>query len=166
MNESSNAPRRYPKSPVAAGILSGIFPGAGQMYNGQFAKGVLFLIVFAGMISMMPHGPHPFLPLVFAGFYIFQIIEAIQQSNLINRQMGGGSEAVPSPAAGDSPASPPAAPASQGSVFWGLLLIGLGLVFLLTNFEIVNIERIWDFWPVVVIIVGLKMIFDFARKKD
>ena len=54
---------RPPKSPAAAGILSGFFPGAGQLYNGEAPKALIFFLIFAGCISMMPHGPMPFLPL-------------------------------------------------------------------------------------------------------
>ena len=158
---------RPPKSPAAAGILSGFFPGAGQLYNGEAPKALIFFLIFAGCISMMPRGPHPFLPLIFAAFYIYQIIEAVQTANAINRR--ALNEMAAGPAGGESiPPAPPApikAPA-QGSVFWGLLLIAVGGVFLLANFDVIAIDRIWDFWPVIVIIIGLKMIFDYSRKKD
>ena len=158
---------RPPKSPAAAGILSGFFPGAGQLYNGEAPKALIFFLIFAGAITMMPHGPHPFLPLVFAAFYVYQIIEAVQTANALNRkalneiaagQEGGlGAPAVP---------SAPARVVPRGSAFWGLLLIALGALFLLANFDVIAIDRIWDFWPVIVIVIGLKMIFDYSRKKD
>ncbi|MGD0781647.1 MAG: DUF5668 domain-containing protein [Candidatus Aminicenantales bacterium] len=158
---------RPPKSPAAAGILSGFFPGAGQLYNGEAPKALIFFLIFAGCISMMPRGPMPFLPLVFAGFYVYQIIEAIQTANAINRkvlnEMAAGTGAgVTAPSAPPAPAKAP----TPGSAFWGSLLIGLGVVFLLANFDVIAIDRIWDFWPVLVIVIGLKMIFDYSRKKD
>jgi len=158
---------RPPKSPAAAGILSGFFPGAGQLYNGEAPKALIFVLIFAGCISMMPRGPHPFLPLIFAAFYIYQIIEAVQTANAINRR--ALNEMAAGPAAGAAAPSIPAASdkaPAQGSVFWGLLLMGLGGVFLLANFDVIAIDRIWDFWPVIVIVIGLKMIFDYSRKKD
>ena len=156
--------KRPPKSPAAAGILSGIFPGAGQLYNGEPTKALLFFIIFAGTISIMPHGPHPFLPLVFAGFYIYQIIEAVQTAKSINQKAFLQSE--PAPAVTPTAAAD-ASPARSGSVFWGIVLMALGAIFLLSNFEIIDYERIFDFWPVIVIIIGLKMIADyFIKKKD
>ncbi len=158
---------RPPKSPAAAGILSGFFPGAGQLYNGEAPKALIFFLIFAGCISMMPRGPMPFLPLVFAGFYIYQIIEAIQTANAINRK--SLNDMTADPAAGAPAPSAPPVPVkalTQGSIFWGLLLIGLGLVFLLANFDVIAIDRIWDFWPVLIIVIGLKMIFEYSRKKD
>jgi len=159
---------RPPKSPAAAGILSGFFPGAGQLYNGEAPKALIFFLIFAGAITMMPHGPHPFLPLIFAAFYVYQIIEAVQTATAINRKALESAAGGPVDAAGTPvPASPVPAPLpAQGSAFWGLILIGLGVVFLLANFDLVAIDRIWDFWPVIVIVIGLKMIFDYTRKKD
>ena len=85
---------RPPKSPAAAGILSGFFPGAGQLYNGEGGKALLFFLIFAGCISMMPRGPHPFLPLVFAAFYIYQIIDAVQTAKAVNLKAAAGEPGV------------------------------------------------------------------------
>ncbi len=158
--------KRPPKSPAAAGILSGFFPGAGQLYNGEPTKALLFFIIFAGSISMMPHGPHPFLPLVFAAFYFYQIIDAVQTAKAINLK-ALGQTGEPVPAAAPLAAAAESASAKSGSVFWGCVLIGLGSIFLLSNFEIIDYDRIFDFWPVIVIVIGLKMIADyFLKKKD
>jgi TM2 domain-containing membrane protein YozV len=157
--------RRPPKSPAAAGILSGVFPGAGQLYNGEPMKALLFFIIFAGSISMMPHGPHPFVPLVFAAFYFYQIIEAVQTAKAINQKAlteSGPAPAATAPSAAVAEARP--APRS-GSAFWGLILMGLGVIFLLSNFEIIDYDRIFEFWPVILVVIGLKMIFDYSVKK-
>ena len=162
---------RPPKSPAAAGILSGFFPGAGQLYNGEAPKALLFFLIFAGCISMMPRGPHPFLPLIFAGFYIYQIIDAVQTAKAINLKALGeaaarGRRPDRAPAAASRPPAPVQAAGPEGSVFWGLLLMAIGVIFLLANFDILQLERILDFWPVAVILIGLKIIFDSLRKSD
>jgi hypothetical protein len=175
---------RPPKSPAAAGIFSGFLPGAGQLYNGEGSKALLFFLIFAGCISMMPHGPHPFLPLVFAAFYVYQIVDAVQTAKAINLKalnavMGEpGTAPTGSPAAGTAgapgfaasgpipAAGMPDKPAAEGSVFWGLLLMAVGAIFLLSNFNLVELDRILDFWPVAVILIGLKIIFDALRKRD
>ncbi len=171
---------RPPKSPAAAGILSGFLAGAGQLYNGEGSKALIFFIIFAGCISMMPHGPHPFLPLVFAGFYIYQIIDAVQSAKAINLKAAAAAGQAGAPADGPAGSSSFAAsgqaamaapasaekPSPQGSVFWGVLLMAIGAIFLLANFDIVSLDRIMDFWPVAVILIGLKIIFDSFRKRD
>ena len=152
--------KRPPKSPAAAGILSGIFPGAGQLYNGEPTKALLFFIIFAGTISLMPHGPHPFLPLVFAGFYFYQIIEAVQSAGAINRRALTGQEDETAKIEDQI-----LEPAKAGSVFWGIILIGLGALLLLANFDVVNYDVLFDLWPVALIGLGLKFVIDYARAK-
>ena len=152
--------KRPPKSGAAAGILSAIFPGIGQIYNGQYVKGALFLAIFTGLVSMQPHAGQPFQALMLAGFYIFQIIEAVQSAKEINRlALGENGVSLPT-------APSPAPPVRSGSVFWGIVLMALGGIFLLGNFEIIDYDRIFDFWPVIVIVIGLKMITDYFTKKS
>ncbi|MCA6075637.1 DUF5683 domain-containing protein [Fulvivirga sedimenti] len=43
---------RY-REPVLAGILSALIPGAGQLYNQQTVKGVIFMGVFVGSAIMV-----------------------------------------------------------------------------------------------------------------
>jgi hypothetical protein len=162
MSEKIIVQRKPCKSPAAAGILSGFFPGTGALYNGQYLKGILFIIIFAGLISMQPHTGQPFPALLLAGFYIFQIIEAVQTAKSINRQaeLEDETEKEPSVEKELLKIGP------SGSVFWGIALIVLGGIFLLSNFDIIDYDRIWDFWPVVVIVVGLKLIVDYFAKKN
>jgi hypothetical protein len=162
MSEKIIIQKRPPKSPAAAGILSGFFPGTGALYNGQYLKGILFIIIFAGLITMQPHTGQPFPALLLAGFYFFQIIEAVQTAKSINRQalLEGEAEKEPSVEKELLKIGP------SGSVFWGIALIVLGGIFLLGNFDIINYDRIWDFWPVVVIVIGLKLIVDYFAKKN
>ncbi len=167
MTETILIQRKPPKSPAAAGILSGILPGAGQLYNGQSSKALLFFVVFAGLISIMPHGPHPLVPLVFAGFWFYQIIDAVQTAKAINlRAMG--SPVPPAAAAGAVAPTVPDLPAAgpSGSVFWGAVLMAVGAVLLLGNFDVIDYDRMFDFWPVIVIAIGVKMIVDYLRKKS
>jgi TM2 domain-containing membrane protein YozV len=41
------------KNPGVAAVLSFFFMGLGQFYNGQFAKGFLFLILYGVSIGLM-----------------------------------------------------------------------------------------------------------------
>ncbi len=147
-----------PKSPALAGILAFFFPGTGALYNREYMKGILYMLIFAGLVTLNAQGEagQPFKGLVLAGFYIFQIIDAIQVAKNINVKAQTG-EAVP--AGEDFSLS-----IKSGSIFWGAVLIILGAVFLLANFDVISYERMWRFWPLVVIGIGGKFIYDFYRK--
>ncbi len=48
---------------------------------------------------------------------------------------------------------------SSGALLAGLMIIGIGVVFLLGQFGFVDMHTIWRFWPVVFCIAGLSSIF-------
>jgi TM2 domain-containing membrane protein YozV len=145
------------KSPGFAGFL-GVFPfGLGALYNGQIAKFVLYLVVFAGLIGTMDrHSAGAFVPLIFVGFIFFQLFDNIASARMINEAAAG----QPVTEAGLLPEEI----VSTGSIFWGAFLIILGLVLILVNFEVIALDALADFWPVAVIVIGLKLVYDAVVK--
>jgi hypothetical protein len=157
MEERIVVPQRPPKSPGLAGFL-GMFPfGAGAFYNGQRAKALLYLVVFAGLINAMDrHGSGAFVPLLFTGFIFFQFFDNIQSARAINEAAARNQEAAAVPLAEDV--------VSSGSIFWGVLLIVVGLVLILANFEIISYAKLADLWPIAVIVIGLKLVAESVAK--
>ena len=159
MEERTAIPQRPQKSPGFAGVL-GIFPfGVGALYNGQYTKALLYLVIFAGLTSMQGHGGQPFVGLLLTGFIVFQFFDNIQSARAINAA-----------ALGEAPVGAAVQPlpeiASSGSIFWGIVLIVLGAVLIMANFEIISYDALFDFWPIAVIVVGLKLVVDsVARTK-
>ena len=43
-----------------------------------------------------------------------------------------------------------------------LFLLGLGFLFLLANFDVIDYGSIWKFWPVLIIVIGVKLVFEHA----
>lgn len=150
--------KRTTKSPAIAGILSFFFPGTGALYNRQFLKGIMFIIIFAGLVSMQPHGDaQPFIGIILAGFYIFQIIDAIQTAKSINQRVLLGKEE-------EIEIEEEEVDIQSGSVFWGAFLIFLGGILLLANFEVISYGSFFKFWPLLVVGIGLKFILDYYSK--
>jgi len=46
-------------------------------------------------------------------------------------------------------------------IIWGIVLLFLGGILLLQNFNVINFEWsvIWRFWPVILILIGANMLF-------
>ena len=70
------------KNPGLAAVLSFFFMGLGQFYNGQFAKGFLFMILYGISWGLM---------FVVIGFittpilWIWGIVDAYKQAEALNR---------------------------------------------------------------------------------
>ena len=58
-------------------------------------------------------------------------------------------------------------PRSAGSVFWGLILISVGMIFLFKNlgYEIPVWAGVARYWPILLILWGVIKLFDYARWK-
>ena len=62
-------------SPALAGVL-GLIPGVGAMYNGQFAKGIAHIAIFAVLSFLSDHVSGIF-GIMMAGWVFYQIFDAI-----------------------------------------------------------------------------------------
>lgn len=167
MDEKVVIQQKPPKSPAAAGILSGMIPGVGNIYNGLVNKGLLQLVIFAGLFAVFISvciGGNPiaivFTGLMLAGFWFYQMIDSINSAKALNEGTAG-----PKPEeilqAGVLPSA-----VTSGSIFWGSVLIAIGILVILVNFDVIRWETLWDFWPVLVIVIGLKLVIDsLARNK-
>ena len=60
-------------NPAAAAVL-GLIPGVGAMYNGQFFKGLIHVVIFAVLISITDH--YPIFGIFIAAWILYQSFEA------------------------------------------------------------------------------------------
>lgn len=49
---------------------------------------------------------------------------------------------------------------------WGVLLIGVGVLALLDNFDYISIVDFWQYWPLFLVVIGLGMMIDFSSPKQ
>jgi hypothetical protein len=67
-------------NPSAAAVL-GLIPGVGAMYNGQFFKGFIHVVVFAVLISITDH--YPIFGLFIAAWILYQSFEAFHTAKAL-----------------------------------------------------------------------------------
>jgi hypothetical protein len=147
------------KSPGLAGFLS-FFPGLGHLYLGLYQRAFAFAGAFVILIGLTHHGRGaPFLGPLIAFVWFFGIIDAVRQAKAINR--GYVSE-------GDFAAEARLRKASEGtgSLTWGVILVGLGALWLVDRY--VDID--WSFmenWggPAALILLGLVLVISHVRRK-
>ncbi|MGA2264183.1 MAG: DUF5668 domain-containing protein, partial [Acidobacteriota bacterium] len=137
-------------APKRAAALS-LIPGMGAVYNGEYQKALTQFAVFAALTVMSDNfngvfGFGAFVFLIFTMFDSYRTAEA----NLRKRME---QETVPQ------------APAKDKTVAaWGLLLIGLGLVFLLKN--LIPYNFINKLWPLVFIALGAYLIYHSLTDRE
>jgi len=152
--------KRPPKSPFLAGVLAFFLPTTGALYNGQTKKFFFYLAIGAVVITTLAHevGSAPFLGIFLAGFYFYQIFDAVQTSKSINRKALQGEEEIVE--AEEIPEF-----VKTGSIFWGITLIALGVVLLFANFELMSYDTVFEFLiPFTVLVVGVKLVVDHYTK--
>ena len=140
-------------SPGLAFIL-GLLPGVGAIYNGQYAKGLVHVVVFGMLISLSNSDNVGELQLLFGllipTWVIYQAFEAYHTAR--RRQMGEPVDEFSGMAA--------ARPGQGGFPMGPIVLIGLGVIFLLHNFELLRISQLLKFWPLGLIGAGVYMLYN------
>jgi hypothetical protein len=142
---------RLPKSPGLAAFLS-LFPGLGQVYNGQIARAFVFLFGFVGSIYLTASG-HEF-PFAFMipFVYLYNLIDAWKGATVINQRFLGGEGQEPKEDTVESP-------------IWGGSLVVIGLLVLLSNMGWLDLDRLAQWWPLLLIAVGGYFIYNSIQKK-
>jgi hypothetical protein len=136
-------PARRPSSPGVAFFL-GLFPGLGAVYNGEYNKALIHIVVFAAIIVGLSSDPSDggavTLSLLLAGFVFYMAFDAMRTAKA--RSLG---EATADPLESWSK-NRPVGP---------IILIALGALFLLNNFDWFPFHYIWRLWPLILIGVGI-----------
>jgi hypothetical protein len=126
-------------------LFLGFIPGVGAIYNGQFTKGLVQVLIFGSLIAMSDRVGGPFdtiFGLCAAAFYFYMVIDSYQTAR--RKQLGLPPEEWLG--LGEAKVNAP-----LGAV----VLIALGALFLLDNLGIHLFRQIGRFWPVLLIVFGI-----------
>jgi hypothetical protein len=149
-------------SPEAAFFL-GLIPGVGAIYNAEFFKAAIHILIFGTLATIANHADDwvPLMPFAVVGFYLYMPFEAYYTAkkrklaregilletpfDRMNEQFGGFKDK---------------------ELWGGVGLVLLGGIFLLDNFDLVPFDKIAKLWPLVLIIGGVLLISRFVGSKN
>jgi len=142
-------------SPGLAAFL-GFIPGVGAIYNGQYAKGLVHAVVFGLIISIMSsgagrgheEGAMPILAFFLVGWIFYMVFEAYHTAR--KRMLGEPVEEF---------SSLINVRANSRFPTGALALIVLGVILLLNTLDILDFRYIARYWPVVLILAGVYMLW-------
>lgn len=141
-------------SPGLAFML-GFIPGVGAIYNGQYVKGIVHVVIMGILIAFVnsdeiDRNVQPLFGMMIAAWVFYMAFEAYHTAK--KRQLGLPVDEFSSivPRRGQ-PSRFPVAPA---------FLIAVGLLFLLHNLNIIRIGEMIHYWPVALIGLGVYMLYE------
>jgi hypothetical protein len=145
-------PAAGPHQPgVALGL--GFIPGLGAVYNGEYLKALIHVLIFGGLIAAqsgnVSGGAHAFLGVVLGCFYLYMPIEAYHTAK--SRQAG-------------SPESPATFMHREHTPYGAVILIALGVFLLFANLGWLEWDWFSKAWPAALIVLGAWMLADRLRK--
>jgi hypothetical protein len=142
-------------NPGLAAFL-GFIPGLGAVYNGEYIKALIHVLIFAGIIALLnsdlPGGYDAFLGIALGCFYFYMPVEAYRTAKA--RRLG-----EPEPA-GLAPSG------SNRKPIGALVLIGIGALLLMKNFGLLETEWFAKAWPAGLIIIGGWLVWDRLQRNS
>src|SRR5215204_2741443 len=145
---------RRKTSAFVALLLSVICPGLGAAYNGQTSKALVHFTIFASFFQMaaVTDGTLFFVLGIF-GTWLFAAVDAVRTAQLIRSGL-----------APDAEQDAIARRLYGNPLAWAVTMISLGTVFLLHTVFNVRLP-VREFLPVVLVLLGAYMLFDWARSR-
>jgi len=143
-----------PNPGVSPGLafLLGLIPGVGAIYNGQYAKGLVHVLVLGMLISIMSTGSagglEPLFGMLMGVFYFYMAFEAYHTAR--KRMLGEPVDEFSSLVQIKGHSGMPVVP---------VVLILLGVMFLLNNLDLLRLREVLRYWPVVLIAAGGWMLY-------
>jgi hypothetical protein len=149
------APVEGGRSPALATML-GFVPGLGAVYNGEYSKAIIHVLIFATLVASdsgdHPDSIHVFLSLMISAFVVYMAVDA----NLSAKARLAGK--VP---------SDPMSEIGKGKTVWPFVLIGIGLLFLMSNFHMIDMDEVINrWWPLLLIAVGGFMVWRRSERQS
>src|SRR5208337_4190016 len=135
-------------NPALAFLLGLFLPGVGAIYNGEYNKALVQLVIMGGIIvgvaSDLGEGVHPLFILALVLFPWYMAIDSLR---------------VAKARATGEKVQDPLELWSKNRPIGPMILIGLGVLFLLSNFGVFEYLRFRQFfWPLVLIGLGFLML--------
>lgn len=149
-------------SSVSPGLafLLGLIPGVGAIYNGQYAKGLVHVVIWGLLVSIVSSdaagGLEPLFGMLIAVWHFYMAFEAhhTAKKRMLGHPVDEFSSLVPLKGAG------------AGFPVLPVVLIAAGTLFLLNNLEIIRFYQILRYWPVFLIVLGAYMLYARLNEDD
>lgn len=141
-------------------FLLGLIPGVGAIYNGQYVKGLMHVVILGILIGIVSSdeasgGLEPLFGMMIAAWFAYMAFEAHHTAK--RRQLGLPVDEFSSILPRSGASSFPLAPT---------VLIAFGILFLLNNLDILRFGQLLRYWPVALIALGVYLLYQRLTQHD
>lgn len=127
----------------------GIIPGLGAVYNGEYIKALIHVVIFASLIAAMASDINSsllaFVIVAFIAFCFYMPVDAYRVAKARSTGEGAPPDLVHGP--GRKPIG-------------AIVLIGIGVLLLLANFGLLERDWFGKAWPVALVLLGAWLLKD------
>lgn len=149
-------------SPEAAAVL-GLIPGVGAIYNAEFFKAGFHILIFVTLVTIADNAAQPaemlFHFLAF-GFYIYMPFEAFFTAKKRKLALEGIDLETPFDRLNEQMGH-----MKDRELWGGIVLVIVGALFLLDNFDVLRLNQVMKLWPALLILGGVFLIRRFKEGK-
>jgi hypothetical protein len=151
-------PPSRPYASVSPGmaLFLGFIPGVGAIYNGQYAKGILHAVIWGVLMSIadshVMRGAEPLMIITVMAYWAYMALEAYHTAR--KRRAG---EPV------DEYSSILDLRSGRDLPVIAIALIVFGGILLLHTLDLLDFERVARFWPVLLIVAGVYLLYGRVR---
>jgi len=137
------------KNPGAAFAL-GLIPGVGAIYNGEFVKAAIHILIFGTVVSLADATDAALFHLAAVAFYFYMPFEAYYTAK--KALLGAQGIALETPI---DRLQQQLGTIKDRELWGGIALVVIGGLYLLGNLDVFDLRRIARLWPVVLVVLGV-----------
>ena len=136
-------------NPGAAFAL-GLIPGVGAIYNGEFVKAAIHILIFGTIVSLHDATDAAIFGLAAGAFYFYMPFEAYYTAK--KRMLGAQGVMLETPI---DRMQQQFGSIRDRELWGGIALVAIGGLYLLGNLDVFDMRRIARLWPVVFVLIGV-----------
>jgi len=148
-------PQAAKKEPVAgtnpgAAFALGLIPGVGAIYNGEFVKAAIHILIFGTLVSVADATDAALFHLAAVAFYFYMPFEAYYTAK--KRMLGAQGVTLETPI---DRLQQQFGTIKDRELWGGIALIVIGGLYLLANLDVFDLHRISRLWPIGLVFLGI-----------
>ncbi len=150
-----------PGTNPGAAFALGLIPGVGAIYNGEFVKAAIHILIFGTLVSLGDATDAALFHLASAAFFFYMPFEAYYTAK--KRKLGAEGIELETPI---DRLQQQIGSVKDRELWGGIALVAVGGLYLLGNLNMFDLHRLARLWPAALVGVGVWLLKKHQEKGD